>query len=415
MTALKNNEVEKKYIKIVFIYAAISAVYICVAHAYTILNPELLLAGPVTGGLIVWVHLHTLGAITPLFMGIGFYNLYNRYHVQIKPSQILHHFLMLYIPLPFFLILVFHREGGLSLIFCAFLVFSSAVYYIYTFVKALRQVKKENRTFEFWTDAVSLYFLFQAVLFGFALAANLSFHFFRRDITHSIKLHSHSSIVGFWLLQFLNMVYRGMPNNHKNAKSAGRYTFLKYAVISSGTGIFLWTSVHDRFSWFFYVFYFSVGFTLVFLTLHLFKNKNTVTTNAKQAASRWTLFNIIVVLFLFTSFVLAGFMIYSGFEDFIFYKHLPFIYMYTIFYGVFVFIQMPFLASVVNTGTGFAARLKWAHGVYIILALLFVSSVIFENVLRMRLLQLVMLMDFIYIGYLFYGECEYSNRLIKSP
>lgn len=414
----KINMADAASLNVVFLYAAAAAVFISAAHLYSILNPQWLLAEPVTGGLIVWTHLHTLGAITPLFMGLGFYNLRIRYNAQIRNSQILHHFLMLYISLPFFLFFVYPREGSPWLTIFAFLVFSSAAYYIYIYAKVLKNVKKENRKFEFWTDAVSLYFLFQAVLFGFALAANLSYGFFRRDILSSIKLHSHSGIAGYWMLQYINMIYRSMSysqgrmnKSEEGGKSADtRNKYLKYAVISLGVGVFVWTSVHDRFAWAFYTFYFSVASAVVFLLLHWIQNKSTF-KNISFGAQYYT-GNLV---FISVSVVIAGIMIFSNSENLVYQNHLPFIYMYTIFYGIFVFAP---IFGFLNIGEyskllpfNSPQKALWAHRIYLALAVSFAVSVMFENLWLMRFLQLLMLFDFLYICFFVFQ----SRKLQKSP
>ncbi|MDH4262304.1 MAG: hypothetical protein OEV78_04580 [Spirochaetia bacterium] len=417
MKELKKNIIDKN-VNVIFIYSAFSAFFISLAHVYVIVKPELLLNAPITGGLIVWVHLHTLGAITPLFLGIGFYNLTNRYNIQVKKTQILHQMLTLYIPLPFFLFLVINREGSIWLTLSAFVIFTSFAYYIFMYANALRKVEKGNRDFEFYTDAVSLYFLFQAVLFGFALAANLSFHFFRRDITHSIKLHSHSGILGFWLLQYLNMIYRvvkiGKKYNSSEFKSQNK--FLKYAVVTLSVGIFLWTSVHDRFSWFFYVFYASVALTIFFLFLYFIGNKKNKSEENNTNISYRQIFNVQILMFFFMAFTLASVLIFSNSSNFIYSNHISLIYIYTVFYCIFIYVLIQFLAIKINENfkpsVNFYKKLKSAYVIYITFVIFFIMSIIFENILYMRLNQLFMLLDVWFISYIFYFEK--NNVLVKS-
>jgi len=399
---------EKKPMNVLFLYFTLGGLFIAAVHVYAIAFPQLLLSAPISGGLITWTHFHTLGVITPVFMGIGFYNLRSRYNAHVKASQVLHHALMLYLPLPFFLYFVFDRQGSLGLTLSAMLVFLSAVYYIYIYAMILRKTTRDRRGFEFWTDAVSLYFLFQAVLFGFVLAANLSYHFFRRDITHSIKLHSHSAIAGFWLLQFFNMIFReSRPTSMPGAIKGGPSRYLKYSVFFSGFGLFLWTSVHDRFTWFLYVFYFSIGLAIFFLLLYLM-NYSTLTKKKSTEKFRSLSYDYNSVIFLSIAFIFAGYMIFSGAQNTIYRYHLPFIYMYTIFYGVFVFVLIRFLArKMVDHGyfsDGGLSRLNWAFLVYVGLGVLFVISIIYENMVAMRLLQFLLLIDFFYIFYFFYSE-----------
>jgi len=388
-------------LRIIILYFATAYFFVVAAHIYIIWNPELILAGPVTGGLIAWIHIHTMGVITPLFMAIGYYNLQRNYNSGIKVYHVLLQYILLFLSLTVFLFHIYFRQGSMALSISAGMLFSSGAYYIFIYASVLRRLKKEKRNFEFWIDVVSLYFFFQAILFGFVLALNLSYHFLRTSELHSLKLHSHSGIAGFWFLQFINMICR----NSMLETVLHNVRYLKYSAACMSLGLFLWTSVHDHFPVVLYFFYFLAGLSLLFLFSYLKKS------DSKKIFSLVLLrLNLVLMLL---AYGLAGIMIFSGSEGFIYGNHVPFIYAYIIFYGIFISAPIPFLKKLYAERERYTPvefqNMERGYFLYIIFSVALVLSILWENIVYLQVFVAILLLI---VGFIYYKVIKKCKNLI---
>jgi hypothetical protein len=370
---MSNNAMYEKLIKKTFFMTG--SVVLGLTQIYFIFNAGVLFHLPLTGGVIVWTHLHTMGVITPFFMGAGWYYLNEHYKMEVSKTHIWVQFVLLYGSLLPFLYFVSDRAGSPGLTVSAFFLFVSGLYYILVhgikLFKYARQAK-ENRNVEFWIDAVSLYFLLQALMFGFVLALNLSYGFLRRDEILSLRLHSHSGITGFWLLQFILLFYRLSGKNEAGSK------WIKLSAGSISLGLFLWTSVHDRVEAVFYLYVILAGLSLVFLFMHLLKSvqKNFMIREIYRDS----------LIFAFAGFVIAVLMVFKNDTGFLYERHILLIYAWLIFYGVFGFAGFTFLtgrSGVKAEKTGFVI---WTYRMYLKLAVLVAAAIYFEKLIFLQVL-----------------------------
>lgn len=383
----------KRKNNILGIYSIASFTYLVLAHLLVIFKPTILLAEPISSELIFWVHLHTIGVISQGIIGAGLQRVLSVHEQRLPRWQIFSQFSLMNISLLLFLAAFYLDKAGWYLNIVAGFLFLSLLFYVYINGVALWRQPKERRGFVFWIEALSLFFLLQAIAFGVLLASNLSFHFFKRNILHSLKLHAHSGVVGFWFLQYFILIYEGFMRNKSFKKNvaAWRLKLIRYPGIVMGLGLFLWTSVHDRFSPMEYIFGFLALSSLLLLFVYLIGNKKFMEEEFKL--------HLMSLGSLFMACFVAGIMLVFPYEDFVYTHHLPWVYIFLIFYGCFIFFPLVVIFSEIRDedkkGKVLVARLlSWLlrlRTLYFFFAVIFCSAAAFEKIQVMRLLMSLML------------------------
>jgi len=226
-------------------YTIPAAIYSYIALIYGVLYVEQF-DTILDAKVFTWTHMFTLGILFPLYAGFALYKTGFYFAKLIDRTLFFIHFILHQISLPFFLYALFSTNYFLLLYFSASGVFLSVFIWIIIFYRATRKKKEIAGKLPRWISMTSLFFLFQAIMFGLLLVANMEGNWFRSSIVHSIKLHSHSAISGFFLILWAQLVHANSSGiqaarNEKIVKYFyyGLYFFLFFSLI-------LWTAVHDQ-------------------------------------------------------------------------------------------------------------------------------------------------------------------------
>jgi len=226
-------------------YTIPAAIYSYIALIYGILYIEQF-AAILDAKVFTWTHMFTLGILFPLYAGFGLYKTGFYFAILMDRALFFIHYILYQVSLPFFLYALFTTNHFFLLYFSASGIFLSIFIWIVIFYRASRKKKEISGKLPRWIQMASLFFLFQAIMFGLLLVANMEGNWFRSSIVHSVKLHSHSAISGFFLILWAQLV----QDNSSGIQAARNEKTVKYSYFVLYFFLFfslvLWTAVHDQ-------------------------------------------------------------------------------------------------------------------------------------------------------------------------
>ncbi|MES0491909.1 MAG: hypothetical protein ABUK01_18080 [Leptospirales bacterium] len=309
---------EKKPIEVITkIYFLTGLVGLGAAALYAIFFAKELPGPLLRGPLITWAHIFTLGILFPFYAGLSIYRITSLNNIELKISFIWKiHYALYILALPVYLFLIFGREGGRALTVVGLFLFVSLSIYAIFYLTLLKKVKKADRKRSmFWVDILSLFFLFQTACFGALLVTNLEFGWFYSEIAHSVRVHAHSGMIGFFYLVIM------MGLDWKSGLSDGSRKWFKISAWAAIIFVFVWTSVHDKKPIVFAIAWACYTLTLIPVVYILLKNRKA--------------FGPLLIAFLFLGIgvLLAIDIIASPSKSYIFEKNIPTQYGVAVFTG----------------------------------------------------------------------------------
>jgi len=272
---IAKGSVKTENIALLFINTSIA--FVLLSLFYNVANKGIFIGSILSGPLVAWTHLHTIGGLLTFCIGLYYYDLWRWYQIEtVQVRSVMGQYYLYVVSLSFLIFYLYRLQGGwLLTVWGALLLISVLWFTVQAMVRtrAIRREKGLKRGFIWWLDLVAWFFLFQVVFFGFLLVTQLHHPWFRSDILHSLRLHSHSGLAGYLLLQYFKYWYRKVAAWKERSKEENRPVYLYLAVLLLVSGLILWTSVHDKQPILFRGFYLTTVASLIVFILYLLHNR----------------------------------------------------------------------------------------------------------------------------------------------